>query len=161
MIILPVQTVSMTKMYPTILFNNILQFDDKPVRNRWTMFVCKKLYGERKAILHYIYLLCMFWYYKENLACVLWRDRIINIERRIIMCNFFFSHVFYYYLVFIIYLSAVLYRFPHVDVNSFHIKSTWNVTGNLTTCIASNGSQSLVVDTVGLKPGTFQFGTNA
>ena len=107
MVILPVQTVSMTKMYPTILFNNILQFDDKPVRNGWTKFVCKKLYGERKANLHYIYLLRMFWYYKENLGCVLWRDKIIIIERRIIMCNFFFSHVFIiiWFLLFIYQLS--------------------------------------------------------
>ena len=124
------------------------------------LFEKNSMEKEKQICIIYIFYVC-FGITKKTLPAFYEETELLILKEELLCVISFFLMFFYYYLVFIIYLSAVLYRFPHVDVNSFHIKSTWNVTGNLTTCIASNGSQSLVVDTVGLKPGTFQFGTNA
>ena len=77
-ILLPVHTIFATKIYLPFLFcaqhffTNKKFCERKPDRTGWTIFTFKNLYdGEIKVYLYYIHLVRMFWYSKENPACVL------------------------------------------------------------------------------------------
>ena len=41
-------------------------------RQEWMIFIYKKLNGARKVYLYYIYLVCVFCYFRENPTCVFW-----------------------------------------------------------------------------------------
>ena len=90
--LLPVHTIFATKIYLPFLFcaqhffTNKKFCESKPERTEWTIFIFKNLCdGGIKVYLYYIHLVCMFWYSKENPACVLWIDSTLWNTRNILL----------------------------------------------------------------------------